>query len=97
MGLGTLSPADEAWLEESTAAALAYVSARSPYAWALTDPAAPTPELRQGATMLAAHLFQRRATGIVAPDFGGDSLAPTLDPVITRLLGLGSFAPPRVG
>jgi hypothetical protein len=97
MGLGPLTPSDESWLEDSTAAALAYVKARSPYAWQLTDPDAPTADLRQGALMLAAHLFQRRAAGVVAPDYGGDSLTPTLDPALTRLLGLGSFAPPRVG
>lgn len=95
IGLLRTSPQDAAWLEASLTAALDYTLERSPYAWQLTDPAVPTPSLRQGVMMLAAHLFQRRATGTVAPDFGGDSFTPSLDPVITRLLGLGSFAPPR--
>lgn len=95
MGLGTLSPGDQAWLDRCTAAAVDYAAARSPLAWPLaaTDPVGA--DLWQGTTQLAALLYQRRATGIVAPDFGGEVLTSTLDQVTARLLRVDRYAPPR--
>lgn len=94
--LASLSPEDQDWLAQSTDSANAYAQRRSPAAWRLDDPDVPTPDLWQGTVQLAAYLYQRRATGVVAPDFGGDTYGGgMMDPSILRLLELDRYSPPR--
>lgn len=53
-------------------------------------------DVRLGTVLLAAHLYQRRSTGAVTPDFDGGFPTQGLDPIVPRLLRLGGYARPVV-
>lgn len=54
---------------------------------------------RYGATLLAARLYRRRDTpaGVLTFGMEGAVAIQRSDPDVAQLLGLGSYAPPRVG
>ena len=58
------------------------------------DPAAST-DVTMAGLQLAVNLYTRRPAGAVAPEF--EFSAPVgMDPIISRLLQLGTFAPPVI-
>lgn len=66
----------------------------------LAAPTDPWPaDVDRGAVMLAARLFARRnsPTGVAAFTETGPAYVSRWDPDIERLLGIGTWAPPRVG
>ncbi|QMV84733.1 hypothetical protein HW450_10345 [Corynebacterium hindlerae] len=58
-----------------------------------------TPRIKQGAVMLAAHLWRRRGTpgGMQAFSEEGASWVQRHDPQASMLLGLGGWSRPQVG
>lgn len=56
-------------------------------------------DVREGGVLLAARLYARAGSPTGLASFGefGPSAILRLDPDIERLLGLGRYAPPRVG
>lgn len=57
------------------------------------------PQVLFAATLLAARLFARRSspTGLASYGEFGPAAVLRLDPDVERLLGVGRYAPPRVG
>lgn len=68
-----------------------------------TDPApadwSAGPRIVEGATMLAARLFERRNSpnGVAAFGDGGVAYVQRNDPDVAQLLKIGTYAPPMVG
>lgn len=88
-----LSVSEQDWADACRRAAIAYVE-RLPVS---ADPHLEVREdVRLGTILLAAHLYQRRATGSVTPDFDGAIPTQGLDPIVPRLLRMGGYAGPVI-
>lgn len=94
---------DDAYIGDVVAAVNDLVESL-PVAQALnTDPAPAdwtgAPRIMQGATMLAARLFERRNSpnGVAAFGDGATAYVQRNDPDVAILLRIGPYSPPRVG